>query len=463
MGDLKISLKAIEAFGLSLSIISPTLGAAFDVSLTAGAGGRTSPLIFAVGAIIMMLLGYSFVYFTRRNSKTGSSYVYIKDVFGPSWGFLAGWAMFLGYYCYVSAVAGLSGAFVDEAISSVGYKNPHIWAIVAILEVIVVTYINYRDVKISTRALLIFELVSMLVIFILGIIVFVKTIPEGIQWKVFYPSSNIGVSGVAAGLVFSVLAFSGFEGAATLAEETSNPRKNIPIAMFGALLFAGFFYVFIAYCETVGFGINNTTSLANSASALGFLSSKFIPATYSGIYTFFISVAVAVSSFACAMGSSGAASRMLLALGRGGLHKTMAHIHEKHGTPIWAIFLVGLFSIIMLIIGSMTNVTGGNYFAYVATVGVMSIMLAYFGVGLAAFKSHIDNSKYLTSVIAISGGLAILYPLYGNIFPVPPYPYNYFPYIVGFWMIAGVVTLKINPSLKNVTLPEKQAFYKEPM
>ena len=34
------------------------------------------------------------------------------------------------------------------------------------------------------------------------------------------------------GMVFSVLSFGGFEGAATLGEETHNPRRNIPIALF---------------------------------------------------------------------------------------------------------------------------------------------------------------------------------------------------------------------------------------
>lgn len=448
MGNLKVSLKTIEAFGLSLSLMSPTLGAAFDVRLTAGAGGRTSPLIFLIGAIIMMLLGYSFIYFSRRNSKTGSSYVYIKDVFGHFWGFLAGWAMFLGYFFFVSNVAALSGVFVDYIISSVGYKNPNIWAIVAVIEVVLSAYINFKDVKISTRLLLLFELGSMLVIFILGAVVFVMTAPQGIQWKVFYPSSSIGIYGVAHGLIFSILAFAGFEGAATLAEETSNPKKNIPIAMLGSLLFTALFYIFISYGETVGFGLNNATSLSSSISPLGFLITKYIFATYTGFFSFFISFSVVISSFACVIGSSGAASRMLLALGRGGLNQTIAQIHEKHGTPMWAIFFVCFLSIIMLLIGSMIGITGSNYFAYLGTVGVMCVSLAYFGVGLAAFKAHIDNSKWLTSIIAISGGLAILYPLFGNIYPVPPYPYNYFSYIVGILMLVGVAILKIKPSLK---------------
>ena len=64
----------------------------------------------------------------------------------------------------------------------------------------------------------------------------------------------MGLSGVFAGAVGALLAFSGFEAAAPLAEETKNPRRNIPLAIMGATVAIGALYIFTTYAADVSFG-----------------------------------------------------------------------------------------------------------------------------------------------------------------------------------------------------------------
>ena len=64
----------------------------------------------------------------------------------------------------------------------------------------------------------------------------------------------MGFSGVIAGAVGALLAFSGFEAAAPLAEETKNPRRNIPLAVIGATVAIGALYIFTTYAADVSFG-----------------------------------------------------------------------------------------------------------------------------------------------------------------------------------------------------------------
>ena len=61
---------------------------------------------------------------------------------------------------------------------------------------------------------------------------------------------------LTAGIVLAVLSFIGFETAATLGEETRNPHRNIPRAVFGSMIVVGVFYVLMAYAATVGYGLN---------------------------------------------------------------------------------------------------------------------------------------------------------------------------------------------------------------
>ncbi len=57
-----------------------------------------------------------------------------------------------------------------------------------------------------------------------------------------------------AGSIFGFLAFIGFEAAAPLAAETTNPKRNIPRAVVGSALLVGLFFVLCTYAVTIFFG-----------------------------------------------------------------------------------------------------------------------------------------------------------------------------------------------------------------
>ena len=82
-----------------------------------------------------------------------------------------------------------------------------------------------------------------------------------------FSGSAGGFSGVGLGVVFGVLSFVGFDAAATLGEETKNPRRNVPLAVGGALVGVGVFYVFATYALSAGYGIANPTRLAAARSS----------------------------------------------------------------------------------------------------------------------------------------------------------------------------------------------------
>src|SRR6185369_17313024 len=67
------------------------------------------------------------------------------------------------------------------------------------------------------------------------------------------PTPEGGFSGILFGVLYGVLIFVGFETAANLAEETPNPRREIPIAVMAAAGIAAVFYVLATYVEVAGF------------------------------------------------------------------------------------------------------------------------------------------------------------------------------------------------------------------
>ena len=144
-----------------------------------------------------------------------------------------------------------------------------------------ITIIAAGDIRVATRSLLTIEGISVALIVILVVVIFVKLIvgdtPEGHSSSLadaFKLPSGTTFDTVATAAVFGFLSFAGFEGAASLGEETAEPRRNIPRAVFLAPLSMGIFYFFVMLSQTLGFGTNEAgvAAFAGSSSPLGDLS-----------------------------------------------------------------------------------------------------------------------------------------------------------------------------------------------
>jgi hypothetical protein len=78
----------------------------------------------------------------------------------------------------------------------------------------------------------------------------------------------LGMTGVIAGAVGALLAFSGFEAAAPLAEETRNPRRNVPRAVLLSTILIGALYIFTTYAADVSYGPAVLNGFAASANGV---------------------------------------------------------------------------------------------------------------------------------------------------------------------------------------------------
>src|SRR6202161_4578542 len=120
MTNLVKRLSLPEAIGLSVSVICPTVTAAFNITLVVQAAGAAAPLAFAIGTVAMVLVALSFMAFTHRVAHAGSAYAYISHTFGSRAGFMAGWALLLTYLGFGTGFAALVGSFTMAALKDIG-------------------------------------------------------------------------------------------------------------------------------------------------------------------------------------------------------------------------------------------------------------------------------------------------------------------------------------------------------
>jgi len=248
LASLVSRLNLPEAIALSLSVISPTVTAAFNITLVVQAAGPAAPLTFAIGTVAMALVALSFMAFSHRVAHAGSAYAYISHTFGARLGFVAGWTLLLTYLGFATGFAALVGSFTGAALKTMAIEVGSLWVLISVVAMLLAWWLAYRDMKLSGWLMLGLEAAAVIGIIALCIIILRRTHP-GIEESMasFRPAADSGGwSGLGYGMVYSILCFAGFEGAATLGEETVNPRRNIPIALLGTVLGSGIFLIFVA-------------------------------------------------------------------------------------------------------------------------------------------------------------------------------------------------------------------------
>lgn len=438
-------LGLVEAVSLSLSMIAPTMAMAFNVTLAAQAAGRAAPLAFAIGTVVLAVVGLSFVAFARRVAHAGSAYAYIRASCGPRAGFLAGWLLLLTYLCFSSATAALIGQFGHAMLLNLGL--PGGWTQLAASGVLLAIWCAYRDMRLATRLMLWLEGVSVLAILALSALVLRAAGP--LSLTPFQPDGASGWNGVGFALVYAVLSFAGFEGATTLGEETRHPYRDIPIAVVGTVVLAGLFYVFVAYVQVVGFGLDHVDALAASGAPLNALAVRFASQGFATL----IDLAAAISAFACALGTLSAAARLLFALGRSGVATAMGAAHGRHGTPYRAVLLCGGV-VLAGLLGWGAAAGASDYYGYVGTIGTLALILAYLGVTLAEAVSAGRRGRAGWSALGLAGAVLLLWPLGNSLYPVPDPPYSLFPYVVLGWVALGVAIAWLRPVGADATVTE---------
>src|SRR5580658_5687688 len=116
-----------ESVGLSLAVVSPTVTAAFNITLLVQAAGPAAPLTFAIGMVAMALVALSFMAFTHRVAHAGSAYAYVAHTFGSRIGFVAGWTLLLTYVAFATGFAALVGSFSSAALKGLGVDVGGSW------------------------------------------------------------------------------------------------------------------------------------------------------------------------------------------------------------------------------------------------------------------------------------------------------------------------------------------------
>ncbi|MBB5917111.1 APA family basic amino acid/polyamine antiporter [Nocardia transvalensis] len=277
-GTLVRSLGRVDLIAMGVGAI---VGAGIFVTTGVAAATKAGPAIvlsFVLAGAICVLVALCYSELASMTPVSGSAYTYTYATMGEVPAFLVGWNLLLEYAVAAAAVAiGWSGLFGAALNSLFGVTLPvaitagpgsgGIVNLPAVLIVAALVAVLVFEVKVAAAV------VKILVAVTIGVLVLVVAVGaphlDAGNWTPFTP---FGVNGIAAGAALAFFAYLGFDIVATSAEETRNPRRDLPWGIIGSVVVATVLYVAVSAVLT-GVApystLNNAAPVATALAAIG--------------------------------------------------------------------------------------------------------------------------------------------------------------------------------------------------
>src|SRR2546425_6329541 len=273
---------------------------------------------------------------------SGGVYVFLREAYSPALGFLWGWAMFWSMHSGIIAAIAVVFARFIAYFAPLGDGGIRAVAIAAILAL---SFINYFGVALGSglqAALTIGKVLAIVAILVLGFGLGSR-LPEHF---VAASGEKAGLSGLVAALAAGLFAFGGWHMVTYTAEETRDPQRTIPLALFIGTLLVTVIYVLLntvyLYVLPLDRVIASSRIAADAADAVLGRSGG---TAMSGL--------VACSALGALAGIVLTGPRVYFSMARDGLlFRWVGAIHPRFGTPHRAIMLQAVWSSVLVATGT---------------------------------------------------------------------------------------------------------------
>ena len=121
-------------------------------------------------------------------------------------------------------------------------------------------------------------------------------------------------------------------------------------------------------------------------------------------------------------------------------------VHVRHRTPARAVSVASIAIILIFVLWAPFS-GAGNFYSYTSTIGTLTLILIYIGVGGAEMVEAQRERRPLWVMVCSLGPLLLLWVLYRNLYPVPEFPNNLWPYVTFVWIIASWAVIRARPAL----------------
>ena len=401
-------MQGIATIGPSFAILASFV---FIVSFA----GLVTPWAYLFGGILLGLQALSAAQLAKVFPSAGGWYTWIARAFHPRAGFFAG----VLFSIWLPPVATLTMAFLAKTVLEPSIKAEYgvdvPWWIWVVAGVALVIFFAYQGISISEKALIITGLIEIVIMVALAFTGLASPGPGGFSFGPLNPG-NFGLAGnLFLGVVFSIFAFSGWESTGPLAEESKNPKRNVPIGLVGSVVILTIYFVFVTWGYLVGIGVSKVGSIPTaSAFPVATLAQRVWGGAWVLLLFALLNSAIALS-IACFNGGT----RTWYAMGRSGvLPKMVGKVNPTRKTPVNAISLqvaVQVLAFACVLIWGAENVFFS--WANAITIGLV-LMYVLCNIGVVRYYLTEGRAQFnpllhiVVPVIASAAGVVVVWKSY---------------------------------------------------
>lgn len=438
------SIGTTQVIVMSLAFAGPTVSIFFNSAPASGNSGAALPLAFVVATIGAIFVANSVVQFAKKLPTASFAYTFNANGLGPRWGHMSGWLLLFGYALTTPMLYAATALWSSQLVNDLTgvHISWEVFFILALAGTVALSHWGIQQTAKLSLALVAFEVV---VVVVLCITILLRGGDSGLSTTPFLPSAPGATwSGIFLAMVFTVMSFVGFENTAVLGEESREPRRVIPRATLAAVAILGAYYVFTSYAEVVGFGSNHIDQMGKYSIPFDGLAQRY----WNHGASYLVGFAAVTALLAGVIASHNATTRVLYSMGRtGALPRPLGRTSARHGTPTVANLTHAVFA---LVVGGGVGLWQGpgNVWAYLGTFMVPAIIIVYLLLNVSVYLFYRNRypgefSWVKHALFPLLGTAAMVLPLKSVVWPVPPMPYRLAPYIVGTWIVIGLIWMAV--------------------
>ena len=353
----------------------------------------TAMAVWAFGGLLSLAGALTYAELATMMPRNGGEYVFLREAYGPMWGFLYGWmrffiansggqaALVVAFTIFLNTLTG--GQFDVTFFSFEVFGYPLRFGtlqVTALAVIAVATLINCAAVSVNGRVATVIALTK--IALVVGLGAFALIFARGDWAHMTMPNSGglcegvdktagQGFYGFGAATLATLWAYNGWYGLTLVAGEVRDPGKNIPRALVGGMavvivlyLFLNLVYFYILTpAEIVGVPADSSVATTAAGKFLGDAGAKVTAA------------ALAVSSFGALHAGILTNSRLPYAMARDGLFfRSYGRLSPRTHVPVKALLMQAQWTSVLAVAASLTSIT--DY--------VMFATWIFFGLGVAA-------------------------------------------------------------------------------
>ena len=416
--------------------IGPGIDFYFGFGVIAVTAGVAAPLTILAATVAVALLAFAVAEFTKAEPSAGSFITYVDTALGARAGAATALLVAVGYTVAITAVFTMSGGLVALTLSHYTSWHPW-WGPFSVVLTAAGTWLTARGIRLSTAVVGAAVLVQVAIMAAVCLLVLVDQRAALSAVPFSWAHLTGGLAGLSAGFPLAVFMFIGWENGPSLAEESRNPRRTIPRAMYLSVAIAAVLFVFFAYATITGFRYD--------VSSIGRSSVPFLTVAdhYLGGAAVLAWIAGILSVLATLVAGADSQSRMLFDAGRTGLLPArLGEVRRRSDTPVNALLfmaaaglgIIGVWWVSHLITGDTGSMDPVGLYAECSTMATIVILFVYFLTMLSLpvfmWRRHRNSFSPLRHVaIPALGSATLIVPFVELCQPGQPAPYNAFPFI----------------------------------